>query len=68
VETPEPLLSRVFSVVGLITKGGLPFGGLLYGAVLDRLTLHMAAFFFTALTVLVSLLFLAGLRSYSHED
>lgn len=61
-QTPEPLLSRVFSVVGLITKGGLPFGALLYGAVLDRLALHVAAICFTALTVLVSVLFLAGLK------
>lgn len=66
-QTPEPLLSRVFSVVGLITKGGLPFGALLYGAALDRLALHAATLCFTALTVLVSVLFLAGLRSCAHE-
>ncbi len=67
-QTPEPLLSRVFSVVGLITKGGLPFGALLYGVALDRLALHVAAILFTALTVLVSLLFLAGFSSYAFDE
>jgi len=37
-------------------------GALLYGAALDRLALHTAAICFTALTVLVSVLFLGRLK------
>lgn len=40
-ETPDSLLSRVFSIVGLITKGGLPLGALLYGAMLDRFPIYL---------------------------
>ncbi|NYB75582.1 MFS transporter [Sedimentibacter hydroxybenzoicus DSM 7310] len=54
-ETPEEFMSRVFSVVGMISKIGIPFGALAYGIILDRANLHM--------TVLVSALFMVCILS-----
>lgn len=56
--TPEKYLSRVFSIVGLITKGGLPFGALIYGMALARIEMHWVALFSSALIALLSWVFL----------
>lgn len=39
-KTPDEYMSRIFSIVGMITKGGMPFGALLYGIVLNKTPIH----------------------------
>lgn len=51
-ETPNNYMSRVFSIVGLISKGGMPLGALVYGLVLDVIDIHIAVIS-TALCILV---------------
>lgn len=53
--TDEEYLSRVFSIVGMISKGGMPLGALIYGVVLNRFPVHMvlniSAVFLTAISI-----------------
>lgn len=53
--TAEDYMSRVFSIVGMISKGGMPLGALVYGIVLNRFPVHMvvsiSAVFLTALSI-----------------
>lgn len=39
-ETPPEYLSRVYALVGLISKGGMPVGAYFYGLVLARVAAH----------------------------
>lgn len=39
-ETPPEYLSRVYALVGLISKGGMPVGAYIYGLVLARVAAH----------------------------
>lgn len=39
-ETPPEYLSRVYALVGLISKGGMPVGAYVYGLVLARVAAH----------------------------
>lgn len=57
-QTPPEYMSRVFSMVGLITKGGLPFGALLYGAALSKFDVFWTSLAAFALMTLASILFL----------
>lgn len=54
--TDEEYMSRVFSIVGMISKGGMPLGALIYGVVLNRFPVHgvvtISAVFLAALSVL----------------
>ena len=67
-ETPDEYLSRVFSIVGMISKGGMPFGALIYGIVLNRVEVHWTILFAALLTILISVKFIVSFaRVYSQE-
>lgn len=38
--TPDAYMSRVFTIVGMISKGGMPFGSLIYGIILSKIQLR----------------------------
>nr|WP_243201529.1 MULTISPECIES: MFS transporter [unclassified Fusibacter] len=59
--TPE-YMSRVFSIVGVISKGGMPLGALIYGAVLDKVSIHTTAMIASVIVLLLSLEFLNKIR------
>jgi len=61
-ETPASHMSRVFSIVGMITRGGLPIGALIYGLLLEELAVHQVVLASTCLLLIISLLFLSFLR------
>lgn len=54
-ETPPEYLSRVYALVGLISKGGMPIGAYVYGLVLARVAAHYVMWL-TALAMLPLLL------------
>ncbi|KUO49627.1 MAG: hypothetical protein APF76_00145 [Desulfitibacter sp. BRH_c19] len=58
--TPNEYMSRMFSIVGMITKGGMPFGALVYGFVLNSVEMHWTILTATLLMMLISVV-LAGL-------
>ena len=67
-ETPNEYLSRVFSIVGMISKGGMPFGALIYGIILTGVEVHWMILLATLLTILISLRFIVSfVRVYSQE-
>lgn len=41
--TPKNYMSRVFSIVSLITKGGAPMGALVYGLIIEKVEIHVSA-------------------------
>jgi MFS family permease len=53
-ETPEQYMSRIFSVVGMMIKGGIPIGAFLYGLLLDRVEIFAVVLGSTLLVVLTS--------------
>jgi MFS-type transporter involved in bile tolerance (Atg22 family) len=57
-ETPDEYMSRVFSLVSMISRGGMPFGALLFGVVLERIEAHWSVLAATLLMVVVSIVFL----------
>lgn len=56
--TPEDHMSRVFSIVGMISKGGMPLGALIYGVVLDLIEIHTALFIASIFVLVVSTVFI----------
>lgn len=56
--TPNEYMSRIFSIVGMITKGGMPFGALIYGIILSRATIHWTILFTTILMMMITIGFL----------
>jgi MFS family permease len=59
--TPNEYMSRVFSIVGMITRGGMPFGALIYGMILIRVEIHWTVLTAALLMMLISALFYASL-------
>lgn len=59
--TPNEYMSRMFSIVGMITKGGMPFGALLYGIILSRVETHWTILAVTIIIMSISILFLTSL-------
>lgn len=59
--TPDEYMSRVFSIVGMISKGGMPFGALIYGIVLSKIQIHWAMLAAVILMLFISIVFLRGL-------
>lgn len=57
-ETPMEYMSRVFSIVGMITRGGMPLGALVYGILLSRVDAHWPVFVSTLLMTLISITFI----------
>ena len=60
-KTPNEYMSRIFSIVGVITKGGIPLGALVYGFILNRIEMHWTILSATVLIILISLVFLISL-------
>ncbi|HEX7714379.1 MAG TPA: MFS transporter [Bacillota bacterium] len=58
-ETPNEYMSRMFSIVGMITKGGMPFGALIYGIILNRVEVYWAVLTATIVMTGISVVFLA---------
>lgn len=56
-QTPHAYMSRVFSIVGLITKGGMPLGSLLYGVLLEKISIHNAVTSAVIIVVLITIAF-----------
>ncbi|MDF2804157.1 MAG: transporter [Anaerocolumna sp.] len=60
-ETPIQYMSRVFSMIGLLSRGGIPLGALIYGLALERMALHSTMVFATVLTILASIIILVAM-------
>lgn len=58
--TPNEYMSRVFSIVGMISKGGMPFGALLYGIVLNKIETHWTILAADLLMLIISVRFLSS--------
>lgn len=56
--TPNEYMSRMFSIVGMITKGGMPLGALVYGIILNRAPVHWTVMTATLLMMLVLVVFM----------
>ncbi len=64
-QTREEYMSRVFSLVGLISKGGMPLGALAYGMMLDRYEIHLVMLVGGVLVILTSSIFIGAIRERS---
>lgn len=64
-ETPENYMSRVFSIISLITKGGAPLGALCYGLIVDQVAMHIWAM---ALAVAIGLISIGYARSIRKQS
>ncbi len=60
--TPNEYMSRVFSIVGLISKGGMPLGALVYGLILGMIEIHTATMIAAAIILMISVRFLTTFR------
>lgn len=60
-KTPNQYLSRVFSIVGMITRGGMPLGALIYGIILNRFEAHLTVLLAAILMTLISITFLISI-------
>lgn len=61
MSTPNEYMSRMFSIVGMITKGGMPLGALLYGIILEKVAVHWTMLFTASLAMLITAFFLISL-------
>ncbi|WP_432664412.1 MFS transporter [Wukongibacter baidiensis] len=61
-KTPNDYMSRVFSIVGLISKGGMPLGALLYGMVLNKIEIHITIIITAMMVMIVSIMFLKSMN------
>lgn len=59
--TPNEYMSRVFAIVEMISKGGMPIGALIYGLVLTRLPVHWTGLISALLMIFVSVAFMVSL-------
>lgn len=60
-KTPNEYMSRIFSIVGIITKGGIPLGALVYGFILNSIEMYWTIFSVTLFMMLISVVFLISL-------
>lgn len=60
--TPNDYMSRVFSIVGLVSKGGMPLGALVYGIVLNKIEIHITVILTTIMVMIVSIMFLMSMN------
>lgn len=58
-ETPNEYMSRVFSLVSMISRAGIPLGALIYGIVLERIQIYWVVLTTTFLMILICIGFLA---------
>lgn len=61
IKTSNEYMSRVFSIVGIITKGGIPLGALMYGFILNSAEIHWTILSVTLIMILISVVFLVSL-------
>lgn len=59
--TPNEYMSRIFSIVGLISKGGMPLGALVYGLVLNNFEIHLTVITAAVMIMLISIKFLTSI-------
>jgi MFS transporter, DHA3 family, macrolide efflux protein len=59
--TPNEYMSRMFSIVGMITKAGMPFGALVYGVILNRAPVHWTMLVTTFLMMIIISVFLISI-------
>lgn len=59
--TPNEYMSRVFSIVGMITKGGIPFGAFVYGLILNNVEMQITVLAAVLLVILISVMFMASI-------
>jgi len=59
--TPNEYMSRVFSLVSLISRGGILLGILVYGFILEKLAMHWTVLAATILMMLISIVFVVSL-------
>ncbi|MFT9494369.1 MFS transporter [Anaerosolibacter sp.] len=58
-KTLNQYMSRVFSLVGLITRGGITLGALAYGFILEKVAMHWTLMVATVLMIIFSIGFAA---------
>ncbi|NYB75174.1 MFS transporter [Sedimentibacter hydroxybenzoicus DSM 7310] len=61
-ETPDEYISRVFSIVGMITRGGMPLGSLVYGIILNNVSIQMTVFAASMLIIIYSAAFIINFQ------
>jgi len=59
--TPDYML-RVFSIVGVISKSGMPLGALIYCVVLNKVSIHTIALITSVIVPLLSLEFINKIK------
>lgn len=67
-ETPNEYMSRVFSLVSMISRGGIPLGALMYGVILERAEMHWTVLITTILMIFILIMFLASLSKTASEE
>ena len=60
-ETPNEYMSRVSSLVSMISRGGIPLGSLIYGIILERAEMHWTVLITTILMIFTMIMFLVSL-------
>lgn len=66
--TPNEYMSRVFSLVSMISRGGIPFGALIYGMILERAEMHWTVLITTILMIFIMIKFLVSLsKTFSNN-
>ncbi|MBZ2174663.1 MFS transporter [Schnuerera sp. xch1] len=63
--TPNEYMSRVFSLVNMISRGGIPFGALIYGMILERAKMYWTMLITTIMMIFAVVIFLASLSKNS---
>lgn len=58
-ETPDEYMSRVFSLVSMISRGGMPLGALVYGIVLERIEMHWTVLIAALLMMVICIVFIS---------
>lgn len=66
-KTPPEYMSRIFSIVGIITKGGIPLGALMYGFILGSIKMHWTITAVTLFVLLITVVFLSSLAQ-THDN
>ncbi len=67
-ETPDVYMSRVFSIVSLITKGGAPLGALMYGFVIEKIEVHTSAVTIAILVAVICMKYILSFRKITSND
>lgn len=62
-ETPEDYMSRVFSIVGLMTKGGAPLGALVYGLIIDKIDTHTSVIIISIIVAVICFIYVMKSRN-----